>query len=176
MVHQGRDIIRDSGTDAVELAFRPTRTDILRGIQVRERLRGLAPVRWIFTVLCAGFAAFTALGGADAAVLTALSLLTAALIWGTPRLQANHVFRTVSWQGEYRATVTDSGIAVDTEHTTLVQRWTLFRGYRETPEHLVLLSRDPNILVLEVAPKRGLRDEDDLARLRDLLDRHLPRV
>ncbi|GGV57825.1 YcxB family protein [Streptomyces griseoloalbus] len=176
MVHQGRDIIQDSGTDAVGLAFRPTRTDILRGIQVRERVRGLTPVRWTFTVLFAGFAAFTALGGADAAVLTVLSLLTAVLIWGTPRLQANHVFRTVSWQGEYRATVTDAGITIETEHTTLVQRWTLFRGYRETPEHLVLLSRDPNILVLEVAPKRGLRGEEDLQRLRALLDRHLSRA
>lgn len=176
MDHQGRDIVQDSGTDVVELAFRPTRTDILRGIQVRDRVRGLAPVRWTFAVLCAGFAAFTALGGAGAAVLTVLSLLTAVLIWGTPRLQANHVFRTVSWQGEYRAAVTDAGITVETEHTTLVQRWTLFRGYRETPEHLVLLSRDPNILVLEVAPKRGLRGEEDLRRLRALLDRHLARV
>ncbi|WP_406727631.1 YcxB family protein [Streptomyces sp. GD-15H] len=174
MVHQGRDIMQDS--DAVESAFRPTRTDILRAIQVRDRIRRLAPVRWTFAVLFAGFAAFTAFGGADAAPLAALSLLTAVLTWGTPRIQANHVFRTISWQGEYRTTVTDAGITVETEHTTLVQRWSLFRGYRETRDHLVLLSRDPNILVLEVLPMRSLRGEEDAQRLRALLDRHLSRV
>ncbi|MGP4083910.1 YcxB family protein [Streptomyces sp. KR55] len=176
MVHQGRDIIQDSGTDAVELAFRPTRADILRGIQVRDRIRRLAPVRWAVAVLFAVFGVFLAFGGADAAPGVALSLLTAVLIWGTPRIQANHVFRTVSWQGEYRATVSDAGITVETEHTTLTQRWSLFRGYRETRDHLVLLSRDPNILILEVAPKRGLRTEEDVQRLRALLDRHLSRV
>jgi hypothetical protein len=41
MVHQGRDITQ--GADTVELAFRPTRADILRGIQVRDRIRRLAP-------------------------------------------------------------------------------------------------------------------------------------
>ncbi|MEU7472955.1 YcxB family protein [Streptomyces sp. NPDC044984] len=176
MDHQGRDIVQDRGTDAVELVYRPTRADILQGIRVRARVREVAPVRWMFVVLLTGFAAFTALGGADAAVLTALSLLTAVLVWGTPRIQAGQVLRAVSWQGEYRVTVTDAGITVETEHTTVVQRWTLFRGYRETPEHLVLLSRDPGILVLGVEPKRGLRGEEDLQRLRALLDRHLARV
>ncbi|MFD8521047.1 YcxB family protein [Streptomyces capillispiralis] len=176
MVHQGRDIIQDSGTEAVELVYRPTRADVLQGIRVRERVRGVAPARWIFVVLFAGFAAFTALGGMDAAALTALSLLTAVLIGATPRIQANQVFRAVSWQGEYRVTVTDAGITVETGHTTLVQRWTLFRGYRETSEHVVLLSRDPGILVVEVEPKRGLRGEEDLDRLRTLLDRHVARV
>lgn len=176
MDHQGRDMIEDSGTDVVELAYRPTRTDILQGIQVRARVRGLAPVRWMFVVLLAGFAAFTALAGADAAVLTGLLLLTAALVWATPRIQAGQVFRAVSWQGEYRVTVTDAGITVENEYTTVVQRWTLFRGYRETPEHVVLLSRDPGLLVVEVEPKRGLGGEEDLRRLRVLLDRHLARV
>ncbi|MGW4020650.1 YcxB family protein [Streptomyces sp. NPDC005009] len=176
MDHQGRDIIQDSGTDAVELVYRPTRADVLQGIQVRERVRGVAPARWIFVVLFVGFAAFSALGGVSTAVLTVLLLLTAVLIWGTPRLQAGQVFRAVSWQGEYRVAVTDAGITVETEHTTVVQRWTLFRGYRETPEHMVLLSRDPGIQIVEVEPKRGLRGEGDLERLRALLERHLARV
>jgi len=176
MDHQGRDIIEESGTDEVELVFRLTRTDVLRGIQVRERVRGLTPVRWIFVVVFAGFAAFTALAGASAVVLTGLSLLTAVLIWGTPRIQANQVFRGISWQGEYRAAVSDAGITVETEHTVLTQRWSLFRGYRETGDHLVLLSRDPGVLGLAVAPKRVLRSEGDVERLRGILDRHLGRV
>ncbi|MER5182168.1 YcxB family protein [Streptomyces sp. NPDC002896] len=57
-----------------------------------------------------------------------------------------------------------------------MQRWSLFRGYRETRDHLVLLSRDPNILVLEVLPKRGLSSPQDAERLRALFDRHLSRV
>ncbi|WP_308122108.1 YcxB family protein [Streptomyces sp. TRM70350] len=127
-------------------------------------------------MLFAAFGVFLAFGGADAAPGVALSLLTAVLIWGTPRIQANHVFRTVSWQGEYRATVSDAGITVETEHTTLTQRWSLFRGHRETRDHLVLLGRDPNILILDVVPKRGLRTEEDMQRLRTLLAGHLPRV
>ncbi|SDO89604.1 hypothetical protein SAMN04487981_114131 [Streptomyces sp. cf386] len=174
MVHQGRDIIQDA--DSVELAYRPTRTDILRGIQVRDRIRRLALLRWALTSLFAGYALFLATGGAKAVLSVAIFLLTAVAIWGMPRIQANHVFRIVSWQGGYRTTVTDAGIRAETEHATLVQRWSMFRGYRETREHMVLLSRDPNILVLEVIPKRGAADPADVDRLRGLLDQHLPRA
>ncbi|MFE9018691.1 YcxB family protein [Streptomyces sp. NPDC007808] len=174
MIHQGRDITE--GADTVELAFRPTRADILQGIRTRDRIRRLTLLRWALSALFAGLAAHVATDGARSAPGAVLILLCAAVIYGTPRIQANHVFRTVSWQGEFRTTVTDSGVTVETEHTTLVQRWSLFRGYRETGEHMVLLSRDPNILVLEVIPKRGVRGEQDVARLRALLDRHLTRV
>jgi hypothetical protein len=174
MIHQGRDII--PGADAIELAFRPTRADILRGIRVRDRIRRLTLLRWALTALLAAMAAHTATGGAQGLPSTLLISLCAAAVYATPWVQANHVFRTISWQGEYRTTVTDAGITVESEHTTLVQRWSLFRGYRETREHLVLLSRDPNILVLEVLPKRGVRDEQDTERLRALLDRHLARI
>ncbi|MGW3626528.1 YcxB family protein [Streptomyces sp. NPDC000880] len=74
------------------------------------------------------------------------------------------------------ATVTDDGISVATDHCTLTQRWSLFRGYRGTRDHLVLLSRDPNILCLEVLPKSGLRAAEDAIRLQALLDRHLNRA
>ena len=79
-------------------------------------------------------------------------------------------------QGTYRSTVTDAGITTETEHTTLTQRWSVFHGYRETRDHLVLLSRDPNILLVEVLPKRGLRSPQDMERLLALLDRSLNRV
>ncbi|MGW1956551.1 YcxB family protein [Streptomyces sp. NPDC001920] len=174
MDHQGRDIIQ--GADAVELAYRPTRADIRRGIQVRDRIRRLTLLRWALTAMLAAFAALVAQDGVWAAPAVVLILLCALVVLGTPWIQANQVLRAVSWQGEYRTTVTDAGITTDTEHTTLAQRWSLFRGYRETPEHMVLLSRDPNILVLEVLPKRGLRGEQDADRLRALLERHLTRV
>lgn len=98
------------------------------------------------------------------------------MIWGIPHLQAHHGLRTVSWQGDYRTTVTDAGITTVTEHVTLTQRWSVFRGYRESRDHLVVLSRDPNILLVEVLPKRGAADPADVDRLRALLGRHLPRV
>ncbi|KUL21552.1 YcxB family protein [Streptomyces regalis] len=173
MDHQGRDIIEDAG--AVELAFRPTRTDFLRAIQVRDRIRRLTVLRWALTVLFAGLGLFVAAAGPDAAVFVALCLLCSVMIWGTPRLQANQAFRTVSWQGEYRSTADETGITTVTDHVTTTLRWSAFRGYRETRDHLVMLSRDPSILLVGVFPK-GAADPADVDRMRTLLARHLPRV
>ena len=98
------------------------------------------------------------------------AVFCAALIWSIPHLQAHHALRTVSWQGEYRTSVTETGITAETTHATLVQRWSIFRGYRETRDHVVLLSRDPNILLVEVLPKRGLRSPQDAERLRAVVE------
>jgi hypothetical protein len=167
---------RDGTQDTVELVYRPTRADVLAGVRLRERRRGLHLLRWGLTGLF-GAGAVLAVTAPD---ISALSFVTAvfcaALIWSLPRLQAHHALRTVSWQGEYRTSVSGTGIAAETVHATLVQRWSVFRGYRETRDHVVLLSRDPNILLVEVLPKRGLRSAQDAERLRALLSRHLPRV
>ncbi|TPQ15888.1 YcxB family protein [Streptomyces sporangiiformans] len=161
--------------EAVEPAYRPTRADILAGIRVRERLRRLVLLRWAFVALFAALAVQSVvLSGWTSSVPVAV--LCAIMIWSIPHLQAHHVLRTVGWQGEYRTTVSGAGVAAETEHTQLLQRWSLFRGYRETPEHLVLLSRDPNILVLEVLPKRGAAGPVDVDRLWAILDGHLTRV
>ncbi|MFE5920686.1 YcxB family protein [Streptomyces sp. NPDC056468] len=169
------DMGRDGIQDTVELAYRPTRADLLAGVRVRERRRRLHLVRWGFTGLF-GVGAVLALAG-DASVQSFVTaVFCAALIWSIPHLQAHHALRTVSWQGEYRTSVSETGIAAETEHVTLVQRWSVFRGYRETRDHVVLLSRDPNILLVEVLPKRGLHSPQDAERLQALLSRHLPRV
>ncbi|MFV0136098.1 YcxB family protein [Streptomyces sp. HMX87] len=175
MDHQGRDIIEHTDADVVELVFRPTRADILTGIRTRDRVRRLAVLRGALVAL---FAVAVVVGAVKGAAWLSLVLYTVCgvVIWCTPRFQANHVLRTVSWQGDYRATVTTGGVTVETEHTVLTQRWSVFRGHRETRDHLVLLSRDPSILVIAVLPKRGLGAESDLTRLRDLLAAHLPRV
>ena len=44
------------------------------------------------------------------------------------------------------------------------------------PPHFVLLSRDPNIMYLDVLPKRGVHEAGDLDRLRAILDQHTTRV
>ncbi|WP_328427768.1 YcxB family protein [Streptomyces sp. NBC_00443] len=172
MDHQGRDM--NQGTDAVELAYRPSRGDLLNAVLVRERVRRLNLLRWGLVALFALLTVAQAISGWSSGVV--LGALCAVMIWGIPHLQAHHGLRTVSWQGDYRTTVTDAGITTVTEHVTLTQRWSVFRGYRESRDHLVVLSRDPNILLVEVLPKRGAADPADVDRLRALLGRHLPRV
>jgi hypothetical protein len=172
MDHQGRDIIHD--TDAVELAYRPSRGDFLTAVLVRERIRRLNLVRWALVALFTLLAVVQAMSGWSSAVL--FGGLCAVMIWGIPHLQAHHGLRTVGWQGDYRTTVADTGVTTVTDHMTLHQRWSVFRGYRETRDHVVLLSRDPNVLLVEVLPKRGAADPADIDRLRTLLGRHLPRV
>ncbi|MFF8379325.1 YcxB family protein [Streptomyces sp. NPDC015661] len=164
----------DMDTDRVELAYTPTRADILTGVLVRERLRRLHLVRWGFTALFGAGALLTLASRQPSPVSFVLAVLCAVLIWSTPRLQAHHVLRTVSWQGEYRASVSGTGITVETAHVQLLQRWSVFRGHRETRDHLVLLSRDPNILLVEVLPLRGLRSPEEAERLRALVGRRLP--
>ncbi|WP_234330072.1 YcxB family protein [Streptomyces viridochromogenes] len=173
MDHQGRDLMEEA--HSVKLAYRPTRADILTGIRTRDRIRKLTVVR---AVLMAPFVLVVVLGAfvGVGVVSLVLSAVCACAIWFTPHLQAHHVLKTVSWQGEYRTTVSGAGISAETEHTVLLQRWSIFRGYRETRDHLVLLSRDPNILLVEILPKRGVADPADIDRLRTLLSHHLHRV
>ncbi|WP_369147208.1 YcxB family protein [Streptomyces sp. R44] len=166
----------DTDMDMVELVYRPTRADILAGVLVRERLRRLHLVRWGLTALFGAGALQTLTAGRPSAVSFVLVAFCAVLVWAMPRLQAHHALRTVAWQGEYRASVGGTGITVDTAHVSLLQRWSVFRGYRETRDHLVLLSRDPNILLVEVLPLRGLPSPEEAERLRALVDRQLPRL
>ncbi|MEU0604086.1 YcxB family protein [Streptomyces sp. NPDC006393] len=162
--------------DAVELVYRPNRADIRAGVVVRERRRRLHLVRWGLVLVFLALAVQAAVSERMSVLSVVTAVFCAVVIWSTPHLQAHHALRTVSWQGEYRTAVTGTGITAETAHTTLLQRWSVFRGYRETRDRMVLLSRDPNILLVEVLPKRGLRSPQDADRLRVLLDEHLPRV
>ncbi|MFD5080577.1 YcxB family protein [Streptomyces sp. NPDC058371] len=162
----------------VELAYRPQPADTLVGLRVRERIKrtGLL-LRGVLLVLLAGlWLVSPVVRGSVDAVSTVLVLLVLLLVWGYPRLQAAHVQRLVGWQGEYRATVSPAGITCRTDHGTLIQKWSVFQGYRETAGHFVLLSRDPNIMCLDVLPKRGAHEAADLERLRAILHQHTPRV
>ncbi|WP_234439708.1 YcxB family protein [Streptomyces bicolor] len=170
------DMGRDAVQGAVELVYSPMRADLIAGVRVRERRRHLHLVRWGFTALFGWGVVLVATARDSSVVSFVTAVFCAALTWSIPHLQAHHAWRTISWQGEYRTSVGEMGITTETEHVTLVQRWPVFRGYRETRDHLVLLSRDPNILLVEVLPKRGLSAGDDLDRLRALLDDNLPRV
>ncbi|WP_329343847.1 YcxB family protein [Streptomyces sp. NBC_00663] len=162
----------------VELTYQPRSADTLAGLQVRERIKrtGLL-LRGAFFLLWVGqWLVLAVVRGSVDVFSTALFLLVLLMVWGYPRLQAAHVQRLVAWQGEYRATVSPDGITCRTDHSTLIQKWSVFQGYRETESHFVLLSRDPNIMCLDVLPKRGLHNAGDIERLRTILDQHTPHV
>ncbi|WP_328885228.1 YcxB family protein [Streptomyces sp. NBC_00316] len=162
---------------AVQLVYRPQSADALAGLQVRGRIKRTGLLRGVFLALWAGQWLFSTVGrGSIDVVSTVLFLFVALVMWGYPRLQASQVQRIIGWQGEYRATVSPAGITCHTDHSTLVQKWSVFQGYRETAGHFVLLSRDPNIMCLDVLPKRGVREAGDLDRLRAVLDQHTSRV
>ncbi|MBT2488943.1 YcxB family protein [Streptomyces sp. ISL-96] len=175
MDHQGRDTTQ--AAEIVELTYRPTRGDILAGIRVRDAIRRLNVLRGAVMALFTGFGLLlvVAPGGPQASNVLLCGLLVL-FLWSVPHLQANQVLRIVKWQGEYRTTVTEAGVSATNEYVTLTVRWSLFRGYRETRDHVVLLSRDPNILCLEVLPKRGLGAPEDAERLLAILDRNLRRL
>ncbi|MEU5219934.1 YcxB family protein [Streptomyces sp. NPDC020807] len=163
-------------TETVELAYTPTRADILTGVLARERLRHLHLVRWAFVALFTVGAVLTLAAPRSSAASVVLVAFCAAFVWSLPRLQAHHALRTVSWQGEYRTSVSATGVTAETAHVALLQRWSLFRGYRETRDHLVLFSRDPNVLLVEILPLRGLASPEEADRLRALVGGRLPRL
>ncbi|MFE2032754.1 YcxB family protein [Streptomyces scopuliridis] len=160
------------------LVYRPRSADTLVGLRVRERIKRTGLVlRGVFLALWVGQWLVPTVGrGSIDAFSTVLFVFVVLMVWGYPRLQAAHVQRIVGWQGEYRATVSQAGITCRSDHSTLIQKWSVFQGYRETAGHFVLLSRDPNIMCLDVLPKRGAQEAEDLDRLRAILDQHTTRM
>jgi hypothetical protein len=157
---------------AVQLVYRPQPADTRVGLRVRDRVKRTKLVlRGVLLALGVGFWLITI-----DVVSTGLLLFVVLWMWGYPRLHVAYIQRIIGWQGEYRATVSAAGITCRSDHSTLVQKWSIYRGYRETADHFVLLSRDPNIMWLEVLPKRGVHEAEDLDRLRAILDQHTTRV
>ncbi|MGW4977429.1 YcxB family protein [Streptomyces mirabilis] len=157
---------------AVQLVYRPQPADTRVGLRVRDRVKRTKLVlRGVLLVLGVGFWLITI-----DVVSTGLLLFVVLWMWGYPRLHVAYIQRIIGWQGEYRATVSAAGITCHSDYSTLIQKWSVYQGYRETAHHFVLLSRDPNIMWLEVLPKRGVHEAEDLDRLRAILDQHTTRV
>ncbi|MEU7054716.1 YcxB family protein [Streptomyces sp. NPDC046197] len=157
---------------AVQLVYRPQPADTRVGLRVRDRVKRTKLVlRGVLLALGVGFWLITI-----DVVSTGLLLFVVLWMWGYPRLHVAYIQRITGWQGEYRATVSAAGITCRSDHSTLVQKWSVYQGYRETADHFVLLSRDPNIMWLEVLPKRAVHEAEDLDRLRAILDQHTTRV
>ncbi|MFD3491987.1 YcxB family protein [Streptomyces sp. NPDC058690] len=178
VTNNNTEVAADVVDEVVQLVYRPQPADALVGLRVRMRIKrwGLV-LRSVFLALWAGqWLVGTMNRGSADVVSTALFLFVLLVVGGYPRLQAAQVQRIVGWQGEYRTTVSPAGITTSSDHSTLIQKWSVLQGYRETRGHFVLLSRDPNIMCLEVLPKHGLSTADDVDRLRALLDRYTTRV
>lgn len=179
MVDSGEERAAEVGDEAaVQLVYRPQAADTWVGLRVRQRIKrwGLV-LRSVFLALWVGqWLLLTISRGSVDVVATVLCLSGVLVVGGYSRLQAAQVQRVVAGQGEYRTVVSTAGFTTSTDHSTLIQKWSVLQGYRETPGHFVLLSRDPSILCLEVLPKRGLSTPDDVDRLRALLDRHSVRA
>ncbi|WP_326787938.1 YcxB family protein [Streptomyces sp. NBC_00151] len=168
------------GADVVELEYRPTVRDLTSALRAR---RGVSKAgRRQFWVL-GGAAVVVALefalvlSGQDASTLPVIWLVVfAPLFFLSPWLQARQVQRFAEVQGTFRVTVTDAGVTVATDNTTMTLNWVAQPRYRETADIFVMFSPDKNAVGFTVLPKRAVRTPEDVDRLRAILDRNLTRV
>jgi hypothetical protein len=175
------DMGRDAVPETVEMVFRPTAEDFSSALRARLRVsRSGRRQLWSFGVIgvCAVFLAVMEVAGPGGVspffwVGVALAVFLAV---GAPWLQARQFQRLAEPNGTFRASVTDTGVAVATDNTTATVNWAAQPRYRETSRAFVLFSADANACGFTVLPKRGLQDPADADRLRAILDRHLARV
>ncbi|MFB7708434.1 hypothetical protein [Streptomyces sp. NPDC056105] len=152
----------------VQLTYRPQLADTRVGQQVRDRVKRTKSVlRGVLLVLGVGFWLITI-----DVVSTGLLLFVVLWMWGYPRLHVAYIQRIIGWQVSTARPCLRPGSPA----TATTARWSRSGGYRETAHHFVLLSRDPNIMWLEVVPKRGVHEAEDLDRLRAILDQNTTRV
>ncbi|MBT2413224.1 YcxB family protein [Streptomyces sp. ISL-12] len=174
------DMGRETGADAVELAYRPEFGDFTAALRARRRIRKGARLQRVLLAVAAvcavvGIAVSAATGEFDLFPVIWI-VLVVVLVLLLPWLQARQFLALAARFGDHRATVTESGLTVTNDATSTTVTWAAQPRYRETPELFVLFSDDRNISCFTVLPKRGLGDGADADRLRAVLDRHLARV
>ncbi|MFH0518314.1 YcxB family protein [Streptomyces sp. M41] len=176
-MNMGRDAVQDG---VVELEYEPTVQDVTQALRARLRAsRSGRMQRWlpgVLAVLGALQLALMIATGGGALGLTLWSLLAAALVAAIPWLQARQVHGLAKRQGIFRARVSDTGVQVVTDHSTMAFDWAAMPRFAETTDVFVLLSGDNKAVGVTVLPKRGVRDEQDVERLRAMLHRHLTHV
>ncbi|MFC9912197.1 YcxB family protein [Streptomyces sp. NPDC059862] len=173
----GRDAVQDG---VVELEYKPTVQDLTQALRARLRAsRSGRMQRWLpgaMAVLAALQLALVIAGGDGSLALILWSLFAAVLVAAMPWLQARQVHRLAERQGTFRAVVSDTGVSVVTDTTTMTISWAAMPRFAETPDVFVLLSGDNKAVGVTVLPKRGIQDPAGADRLRAILDRHLTRV
>ncbi|MEU6505076.1 YcxB family protein [Streptomyces sp. NPDC046942] len=170
------DMGREAVQEAVELTYRHEVRDFASAVRARRKVsRSARLMRRTMGLAFVAFALITAAGLAAGRVDPFALILMCYFGVGlplVPRLQARSLARMADLIGPCRATVTDAGVTIRAEHTTVVHGWGARPVYRETPEAFVLFSGDRNARCLTLLPKRGLADPADADRLRAVLDRH----
>ncbi|MFK0118460.1 YcxB family protein [Streptomyces sp. NPDC090994] len=174
------DMGRETGADAVELAYRPEYGDFTAALRARRRIRKGARLQRVLLVVVAVCAVVGTVAGAATGELPLFPMIWIVLVVVMmsllPWLQARQLLALATRFGGHRATVTESGLTVTNDGSSTTVTWAAQPRYRETPELFVLFSDDKNVSCFTVLPKRGLRDGADADRLRAVLDRHLTRV
>ncbi|MET9829371.1 YcxB family protein [Streptomyces sp. NPDC006385] len=177
VMDMGRDAVQDG---VVELEYEPTVRDLTQALRARLRAsRSGRMQRWLpgaLAVLGALQVALMIATGNGSLGLTLWSLLAAVLVAAIPWFQARQVHRLAEQQGTCRTVVSDTGVSVVTDSTTMTISWAAMPRFAETPDVFVLLSGDSKAVGITVLPKRGVRDSGDADSLRAILDRHLTRV
>ncbi|CAL9577701.1 hypothetical protein SUDANB145_04959 [Streptomyces sp. enrichment culture] len=174
------DMGRDTGADAVELAYQPEYGDFTAALRARRRIcksvrlqRALLAVAAVCVVVSIVARVVTGEFDLFPMIWIALVVVMMSLL---PWIQARQLLALAARFGGHRATVTESGLTVTNDGSSTTVTWAAQPRYRETPELFVLFSDDKNVSCFTVLPKRGLRDGADADRLRAVLDRHLTRV
>ena len=108
--------------------------------------------------------------------LTGSLVLCGVLLTVSPWLQGSQLYRFAARQGNWRATVADSGLVLTTDNSSLTVNWHMQSRFLETTDLFVLLSGDKNATGLTVLPKRGAQYPANVEQLRAILDRNLPRA
>lgn len=174
----GRD---DVAGQVVELVYRPRAEDFVAALRARGRVsRSARRQKWLIGLVL-GFGALvvgSALAKGDSLPYPMLAGMVFALflLVFQPRLVARQFQRLAERRGEFRVTVTDTGVSVVTDDASTSLNWTVQPRYRETADGFYMFSSEKNALNFTVLPKRGLRDPADADRLRAILDAHLSRV
>lgn len=172
----------DAATEAVELAYTMTADDIQHGMRTKTKATrtgriALATFRVTLVLLAVVLILYVVIavaGGLEpdwqdlapglvAPVLTGLILVVRRRTYG----------QLAARMGSLRASVDDQAVRVTNEHSSSVNAWSAYGSYVETDRAFVLLSPDKGRIVFTVLPKRGLADEADARRLREILARHL---
>ncbi|MDT7842475.1 YcxB family protein [Streptomyces justiciae] len=171
---------RDAEQGVVELVYQPVVGDYAAALRERRsfnRAGRLQKVALVLIALAWALDLGLAVGGGDANMFLLIWMpLMVALLWFQPWLTARQVLKAAARNGVFRATVSEAGLTVVTEHSSTSVGFAAQPRYRETKELFVLYSDDKNATCFTVLPKRGVAHPAEVDRLREILGRNLTRV
>ncbi|MER7487286.1 hypothetical protein ABTY20_15530 [Streptomyces sp. NPDC126497] len=170
--------------ETVELELIQLREDMSDAVRLMIRKRGGA----VRLLNHPAFLACVVLVGLVLLVLGVLDGESARVAWGVgltvwavatfraPGVSAARMLEANRHHGLLRITVGSQGVRTVSEHSDLRMGWANFGSYAESGRVFVLRSPDRAGNCAMVLVKQGVRGARGVERLRELLDRHLPRV